>query len=197
MTTKNLLTDEELVKRCQEELPYITTSFEALVNRYKDKVYGKALSMLRHPQDAEDAAQDIFLRVFNGLPNFHFNAAFNTWLTAITTNTCLTYIEKRRRKPWWWLTEDLDEVQGEQAAEQSLFLLVGKSLEQEDMQRAIENTMQRLTETSREILRLRFWEELDYQAIAERLHIKLSAVKMRIKRAREEFISEYQKNKER
>ena len=191
------LSDEELVKRCQTELPYITDGFEILVNRFKDKVFSRSLAMLRNRQDAEDVSQDIFIKIFDALPKFEMRSSLNTWITAITINTCLTHIDKRKRKPWWWLTEDIDEIEKSQKEERNLFLMITRSSEQEDIREAIQLTLKKMNAQSNEIIKLRFFEEMDYQSIADRLKIKLSAAKMRLKRAREEFIEKYQEvNKE-
>lgn len=196
MTEKlKTLSDEALVRQCQQELPYITLAFEELVNRYKNKVYGKALSMLRHPQDAEDVAQEIFLKIFNHIGKFQFNSSPNTWITAITINTCLTVIDKRKRRPWWWLTEDIDEVADSEQTDVAIFETVAMSIERQEQKALIEQTLAQLPEQFREVIVLRFMEELDYQTIARRLNIKLSAAKMRIKRAREAFITVYTKLK--
>jgi RNA polymerase sigma-70 factor (ECF subfamily) len=189
------LSDEALVKQCQQELPYVTLAFEELVNRYKNKVYGKALSMLRHPQDAEDVAQEIFLKIFNNIGKFQQNSSLNTWITAITINTCLTVIEKRKRRPWWWLTVDIDDLTASEQADIAIFETVAMAIERKEQNELIELTLSQLPEQFQEVIELRFMEELDYQTIATRLNIKLSAAKMRIKRAREAFINIYTKLK--
>jgi RNA polymerase sigma-70 factor (ECF subfamily) len=189
------LSDEALVKQCQQELPYVTLAFEELVNRYKNKVYGKALSMLRHPQDAEDVAQEIFLKIFNNIGKFQQNSSLNTWITAITINTCLTVVEKRKRRPWWWLTVDIDDLTASEQADIAIFETVAMAIERKEQNELIELTLSQLPEQFQEVIELRFMEELDYQTIATRLNIKLSAAKMRIKRAREAFINIYTKLK--
>ena len=190
-------TDEKLVKQCQRELPYITASFEILVNRYKDKVFSKTLAILRNPQDAEDVSQDIFIKIFDALPKFEMRSTLNTWITAITINACLTYIDKRKRKPWLWRTEDIDDMEKSKKEEHALFLMFAQSSEREDIQETIQLTLKKMNEKSGEIIKLRFFEEMDYQSIADQLKIKLSAAKMRLKRARKEFIAIYQEiNKE-
>lgn len=186
------LTDEELVKRCKTELPFVSTSFEVLVNRYKDSIFAKALGMLRHPQDAEDVTQEIFLKVYDALPKFEMRASFKTWIYIIAANTCLTYIDRRKRKRWWWLTEDLDEIHKSEKEDKSLFMAVGLGLEREELRDGIDRAMEKLSEAHREVLKLRYYEELDYESIAGKLRIKLSAAKMRLKRAREEFKNHYQ-----
>lgn len=196
MTSKqvptNQYSDEELVERCKQELPYVVTAFELLVERHKNLVFAQAIGMLRHPQDAEDVAQEVFIKIFDALPNFRMDASFKTWLRAITTNACLTHIDRRKRKPWWWLTDDIDDIQESEREDKSLFVMVGRGLEQEELRRKIERVMDNLNEQSRQILQLRYYEELDYQSIADRLGLKLSAAKMRLKRAREEFKDKFE-----
>jgi RNA polymerase sigma-70 factor (ECF subfamily) len=187
------LSDEELVARCQAELPYQTKSFEMLIDRYKQKVFGKAVSMLKNEEEARDLTQDIFVKVFHGLPAFRREASFSTWLYAITVNPCLNHLEKMQRRPWWWLAEDVEALREAQQEEAEIFLAIGRSLEREELRRMIDRTLNSLNDKSREILRLRHFEELDYETIAGRLGIGLSAAKMRLKRAREEFKLQYEK----
>ena len=184
MTTPS---DEELVLRCQAELPYQTDAFRLLVDRYKEKVFAKINGMVSNVDDAQDVAQEVFIRVFNHLPKFEMKAKFSTWLYTITVNTTLNHIEKRKRSPQWYMSVDLDEVAESQFEDEGLFLLMGQSHEQSELQRDIETTLKHLGGTAREIIDLRFFEELDLQTIADKLEIGLSAAKMRLKRAREEF----------
>lgn len=190
------LSDEELVKRCKTELPFVSTAFEVLVNRYKDTVFTKVLGMVRHPQDAEDVTQEVFLKVYDALPNFQMKASFKTWIYVIAANTSLTYIDRRKRKRWWWLTEDLGEIHEAEKEDKSLFMEIGLSLEREELRKRIDQIMEKLKQAHREVLKLRYYEELDYESIAKKLHIKLSAVKMRLKRAREEFKTHYEHTEE-
>ena len=99
------VTDDELVLQCQAELPYQIEAFETLVNRYRHKVFGKCLSMVKNTEDAYDVTQDIFIRVFNGIKNFKRKSSFSTWLYTITVNTCLNFIEKNVEA---FIQEDVD-----------------------------------------------------------------------------------------
>ena len=98
-----------------------------------------------------------------------------------------------RRRPWWWLSEDVDDVRVDIQQDEELFLVASQTVEQDELRESIESTMQSLGSTDQEVLRLRYFDELDYQSIADRLGIGLSAVKMRIKRAREAFVQSYNK----
>src|SRR5437764_14116191 len=77
---------QHLTKRRYEE------AFEMLVERYQRKVFSLALSMLRNPAQAEDTAQDIFLKLWHALPGYSGAASLSTWLFVIARNTCLTQI---------------------------------------------------------------------------------------------------------
>lgn len=186
------LSDELVVQQAQKELPYRTEAYEVLMGRYRHKVFGKLISMLKHREEAHDVMQDVMLKVFNGLPNFKGNSSFSTWLYTISVNTALNHIEKLRRRPWWWISEDVAEMRQDQAADASLFFQFDSGLEREDLQKLIEQVMESLPETAREIIHMRYFREMDYKAIADELKIGLSATKMRLKRAREEFKNEFE-----
>ncbi|MEA2030169.1 MAG: sigma-70 family RNA polymerase sigma factor [candidate division Zixibacteria bacterium] len=181
-------TDKELVRKCKIDLPYNTEAFEILVSRYQNRVFAKVTQMVTGSvEDVEDVAQDIFMRVFSGLQDFHLKATFSTWLYAITVNACLSWIDKRKRQPWWWLTVDIDEIYSNTQEEEAVFALVGHSKERKFLRNDINSTLQQLDPSFREVLVLRYMDELDYRSIASSLKIGLSATKMRLKRAREAF----------
>lgn len=185
------LSDNELVMNCKYELPYESRSFRVLMTRYQSKVMAKAESMLNNVEDAKDMTQEIFIKVYNNLPRFAMKAKFSTWVYIITVNSCLSLIDKRRRNPQWWLTEDLDDAFVEQE-ESEIFTILGKGIEREGAMECIEETLQEIEDDHRSVLELRFLQELDYQSIADRLKIGLSAMKMRLKRAREEFRQQFE-----
>ena len=66
-------TDDELVRRCQAELPYQTRTFELLIARYQDRVFGKAYNIIKNRDETNDLTQDIFVKVFHALPQFRFS----------------------------------------------------------------------------------------------------------------------------
>ena len=187
------LSDKELVLRSRYELPYETRAFKELMNRYQNKVYAKVISMLKNEEDTKDLIQEIFIKVFNNLPKFKMNSSFSTWLYIITVNTTLNYIENQKRKPTWWLTEDYD-LEFCQQEESEIMHIMGKGVEAEDVGVCIEETLEKLTESDKKILEMRFFDELDYQTISEKIGIGLSAMKMRLKRAREEFRMKFELN---
>lgn len=183
--------DDVLVRCCRQGLPYGTDHFETLVNRYKNRVFRKIYSMLQNREDAEDVAQEVFLKIFRGLPLFKGEARFSTWLYAVTVNTTLNFRDKADRKFWWWLTEGIDENRRAAREEEEIFDAVIASIEKSDQKDRVERALDGIGVRHREIIILRYFDECDYRTLSKRLDIGLSAAKMRLKRAREAFKSQY------
>ncbi len=76
-----------------------SSAFEALVRKYQGWVFTLAYRMLGDRAEAEDMAQEIFLKVYRALPQFEGKSTFSTWLYTISTNHCLNHLESRRRRP--------------------------------------------------------------------------------------------------
>ncbi|KAA3637344.1 MAG: RNA polymerase sigma factor [Calditrichaeota bacterium] len=191
--TLSELTDKELVLRSHYELPYESRSFKELMKRYQQKSFSKVMSMLKNEDDAKDVVQDIFIKVYNNLPKFKMNSSFSTWLYIITVNTTLNFIEKQKRKPTWWLTDDF-EMEFAHQEESEIMYIMGKGVEKDEIGECIEETLDKMSAPDKKVIELRFFEELDYNTIAENIDISLSAMKMRLKRAREEFRSKFELN---
>jgi len=95
--------DQEVVARCQlGDLD----AYAVLVERYRQRVYGLAYSMVRNEQDATDVAQEAFVRAWQGIGRFRQSASFYTWIYRITTNLCIDFVRHRDRHP----TTPLDEA---------------------------------------------------------------------------------------
>lgn len=176
------VSDEELVRLCQERLPGDPRPFRTLVTRYRDQVINTAYRFLGTPRDAEDVAQEVFIKVYCGLPGFQTASSFSTWLYRITVNTCKNELRHRRRRPTL-LEPDLESL--------GILLPAAPSAEQavttREQRDAIQETLDRLGETDREALILRDMQGLSYREIATVLGIGLSAAKMRVQRARLSF----------
>src|SRR5580704_3558742 len=104
--------DESDIRRQIEARQY-REAFALLLERFKEKVFRLAFSMLRNETQAEDATQDIFVRVWKGLPAYHGGASLSTWIYAIARNTCLTELHRRGRHP----TVSLQEPEMEAASD--------------------------------------------------------------------------------
>lgn len=177
--------ERELILRCQER---DTAAMGALVVQYQHWVYNIAYGILGHHEDAQDAAQDAFLSVWQNINKFQFRSQFSTWLYRIVKNKCLNVIDQRKRRktepmeiddsqPW----VPLDTVTPEQEALRS---------EQSEILHAALN---RLKESYRTILVLRELRELSYEEIAEVLNCTLGRVKSRLHEARKALKDELER----
>ena len=155
------------------------SSFEYIVQTYQDRIYNLCRYLLGHPQDAEDAAQDVFVKAYRKLKDFRPESSLYTWLYRIGVNTCLDHKKKSRPEPLKdeSLAEDLP------SAEPS----PERSYQSQEIGRAINSALEQLSKNSRAVIVLKEIEGLSYEEIAEVLHISIGTVKSRISRTREEL----------
>ena len=178
--------DTELVARAKAgELD----AFEALTNRYEQRVYSLALRMLRQEQDAEDVTQQTFLSALENLDGFRGDAAFATWLLRIATHAALKVIRKRNGLDTVSLEEATEEADGydtiphpEYIADwrQSPEQLVPKN----ETQRLLDDALARLDEKHRLVFLLRDVEGLSVKETAAALGLSEANTKVRLLRAR-------------
>lgn len=180
-------TDEELVDAAKNAAEGDVRAFEGLVVRHKERVVANCRYLTRSPADAEDLAQEVFLKAYFGLKRFEGRAAFRTWIQRIKVNHCLNHIKKRDGKTF----VELEEVQGKEDEALNVEPSAERRAEAQDERRKIETVLGSMNDTLRVPLIMRDMDQMSYQEIADALSIGLSAVKMRIKRAREEFQESY------
>jgi RNA polymerase sigma-70 factor (ECF subfamily) len=156
-------------------------AFEAVVPHYRDRVFRLSLSILRDPTAAEDAAQDVFVRLWKALAGYNGSAALSTWIYAITRNTCISLLRKRR--PQISLDEPLfsddDDGAGLQLA----------APEQDDSAVAsVEKLLAYLPERYRQAVILFYMEDKSYEQTAAALELPIGTVKALLHRARKRLI---------
>lgn len=182
------LSPEALVHWCQSTLPDDTRAFEALVARYKAGVFATAYRMLGDRQEAEDEAQEVFLKVYRGIATLDAPATLTAWIMRITVNTCLDAIARQRRRPPTVSIDPPDagdapapQYEDTRTPSPEHVALSGEA------RRCIESTLARMEPASRAALVLRDVNDRSYQEVAAVLAVGLSAAKMRIHRARLAF----------
>ena len=175
------LSDEELVARAHQELFHITRAYEELMRRYQRTLFNVCARYLGNDRDADDVCQEVMLKVLYGLKNFEGKSKFKTWLYSITYNECITQYRKERRKRR--LIDALSLEPQEEASEEKTPKVEDKG--------GLDRWLVHVNPIDREILILRFVAELEFQEIADIMHMGLSATKMRYKcaldRMREKF----------
>jgi RNA polymerase sigma-70 factor, ECF subfamily len=173
--------DLKIIKRFQDgDLP----AFGDIVLKYQDRIYNLCRHMLGNANDAEDAAQDVFLKAYQALPKFQPEASVYTWLYRIATNTCIDY----KKKP---IFESLfgDSHEGEKLVHDRASDAPSpeKLYESKQIDEALQESLGKLSPKLRAIIILKEIEELSYEEIADTLEISMGTVKSRIARAREEL----------
>ncbi|MCA9560991.1 MAG: sigma-70 family RNA polymerase sigma factor [Myxococcales bacterium] len=179
--------DEELVARVRGSVAGDRRAFDVLVRRHQERVKANCRYLTRRPSEAEDLAQDVFVKAYFALKRFEGRSTFKTWIHRIKINHCLNYLAKQKVRRH----VDLD-VGGDAPPDP---LRAGpdadRGLERQDARRLIGEVLETLPDTLRVPLVMRDLDQLSYQEIADELGVGLSAVKMRIKRGREQFRAEY------
>jgi RNA polymerase sigma-70 factor (ECF subfamily) len=182
--------DRELVDRARMG---DAGAFEALVRRYQSWVFTLALRMVGEPAEAEDMAQEIFLKAYRGLRGFKGASRFSTWLYSIASHHCLNHVQALRRRP----SASRRGAEHQNASNNDPPAAVDRLpdgapradalLEQADLARIVQAELARLTEDHRIILVLRDIQGLSYEEIAETLGLELGTVRSRLHRARLEM----------
>jgi len=159
------------------------SAFESLVLKYQDRIYTLCRYLLENPQDADDAAQDTFLKACQGLDRFKPEASFYTWLYRIAVNTCLDQRRKTslRRNIFIAGGSDFLDTAPSQAPSPESGYEAKQSMD------SLRTALNRLSGKLRAPLVLKEVEELSYEEIAAVLDVSVGTVKSRISRAREEL----------
>lgn len=191
MCSVAVLTDEELVARCKTELPGDTRSYEQLVQRHMNRVYSIVYRVVNNNEEAEDITQEVFVKVFNGLKKFDQQSAFSTWVYRIATNSALDAFDKIKKhsKNTSAVSSKTDREDAVDALTLQASPMPGpeEKVVQAELRECIHRVLKTLELDHRRVLLLRDFEDLSYEEIADVLQAKLSAVKMRIHRARLAF----------
>ncbi len=174
--------DAKLIRSC---LKGDEKSFEILLNKYKGPVFSICLRMVRNRDDAEDLAQDLFIRVFNILDRYNPAFPFSNWIYRITSNLCIDFLRKKKRKKLLSIDCPIDGKDGEMPR-QFVSTRIGPDREMEltEKMKILEESIGTLPEPYRIIVILRHQQHLSYEEISDMLAIPLGTVKARIHRAR-------------
>ncbi len=171
--------DAELIERCLRD---DSGAWEALVARYRRKVFHIAYKFTGKHDRAEDLSQEIFLKVFKSLDKFHQDADFSSWLSSVARNYCIdNYRASKREREV--LVDDLvafDQAPASMGNPQ-------RTLEDRDRRSLLRRGLDLLPVKLREAVILRDLHQLSYQEIAEKLSLPEGTVKSRINRGREEL----------
>jgi RNA polymerase sigma-70 factor (ECF subfamily) len=171
------LEESELIRAAQRG---DQSAFEALVRAYDQSVLGLAMNLLRSPEDARDAYQEAFLKVYRNIQSFRFDCSFYTWLYRIVTNVCLDHLRRRktrREEPASFATADgqvdrayiVEENRPAGNPERSMF--------NQQLGSRIHEALEQLTPRERMVFELRHYQGMRLRAIGEILETSEEAAK--------------------
>jgi len=159
-----------------------TAAFERLVEIHRNSVIGTVAKMLGNPAEAEDIAQQVFIRVWKSAVRYEPQAKFTTWLFTITRNLVFNEVRRRKRKPAVSMDEREEEFHlmetDHRTVSPDLSLLHG------ELEKAIDDAVAALPEKQRMAVILRRYEEMSYEEIGKVLGTTVPAVKSLLFRAR-------------
>jgi len=162
-------------------------AFEALVEKYKHHVINVMYRMIRDLDEAEDLAQNVFIRVFQSADRYQASAKFSTWIFTIARHLCLNEIRRRGRHPADSLESSQSENEGQPAKQyqDNRTFSPPQAFLHGELERKIQEAVAELPEKQRLAISLCQEDELSYEEIAEVLECSLSATKSLIHRGRE------------
>ncbi len=170
------MTDEDLVRL------YIETQgaqyFSHLYNRYADRVYSKCISLLKEEEIAQDALQEIFMKIFMNLSKFGHQSKFSTWVYSVAYNYCIDLIRKQKKDRDLFSDNEIDterydvrdDIEDAQMLEMDLHYL--------------QITLNKLAADDRIVLLMKYQDDMSIKDICTTLDKSESAVKMKLKRAK-------------
>ncbi len=154
--------------------------FDILYKRYSAKVYARCISMLKSEELAQDAVQDVFIKILTNLSRFGGKSKFSSWLYSITYNHCIDFIRRNKKK----VTVGIDnvlELKAEASEVDDKLLLETKFQQMKDI-------MEEMPSKDKAVLLMKYQDGMSIKEISSLTSKSESAVKMQIKRAKEKFM---------
>ena len=174
--------EEDLIKKCQNG---DIEAFERLISSYQKKVYNIAYRYIGNREEAEDLAQEAFLKVFRSIQSFRGEAAFSTWLYHIVSNVCRDALRKSSRRMEDSLDCAVTTEKGELQREVPDWSMSPEPIyENQELGEFIQALINQLSPEYKTVIIMREIQEMSYEEIAAELNCSLGTVKSRLSRAR-------------
>ncbi len=156
-------------------------AFAVLVDRYKDLVFTLALRMMKHREEAEEAAQDTFIKTFKSLNKFKGESKFSTWIYRVAYNTCLDRLKKNKRQQY---PVEINEYTEHQVKTLDNAL---DQIEAKEKAQTIQDCLALLPSEDSFLLTLYYFEELSLEEVAKIVGLKPNNVKVKLFRSRKKL----------
>ncbi len=149
--------------------------YRPLVDKYQNRVYHLAISMLHHTAEAQDITQEAFLTAYKNIRRLHNHAKFGSWLYGITRNLCMEALRKRKLEPEYVGTDFVEIADRELETEPKVSALNGT-----DITELLIGKLKQMPEKYQTLLRLKYLQDYSYQQIADMLDMPVDLVRSRL-----------------
>jgi RNA polymerase sigma-70 factor (ECF subfamily) len=161
-----------------------SVNFETFMRAYQNMVFSTAVRLLGNDAEAQDIAQEVFLKAYQRFAELSQSPTVGGWLKTVTTNLCLNHLSRYRAR-WRFFSEMLSHEGEDETLDLPAPDTMGDKVDEADYRRLLEEALQKLPTSQRVPLVLFHFENLTYEEIAAKLRISLSKVKTDIFRGRE------------
>lgn len=175
------MTDQEMITRCKKG---DREAFNELMVKYQKQVFNIAYGMLSDYEDASDAAQEVFVKVYRSIASFRGQSSFTTWLYTICRNVCNDILRKRQRRGFTISIDSNEEEDNPVSELPSEEPSPEEYYEMNERQRIVQEAIRSLSPEYREIIIYSDIEQLSYDEISKILKCPNGTVKSRLNRAR-------------
>lgn len=165
------------------------TAFKTIVEQWKDMVYNTILGIVQNETEAEDLAQDVFIKVFEKISTFKGDSKFSTWLYRIATTTALDHLRSKKRKKRFGFLQSLGGGNDEKETIPD-FHHPGVSLDNKERAAVLFKAIESLPENQKAAYTLHKLEGLSYRDVSEVLNTTVSAVESLMSRANQNLRKE-------
>ena len=160
--------DAEILSKFQNEKTR-NEAFNLLLKKYQQKIYWHIRRMVIDHDDADDIAQDVFVKVWKNLSTFRADAQLYTWMYRIATNECITFLNKKKAKNNVSL-DDVDSTLGDTLAASSYF-------DGDKAQRRLQEALLTLPDKQRLVFNMKYYEDMKYEEISDVVGTSVGALK--------------------
>ena len=175
------MSDEDVIKE------YLATQnsayFDVLYKRYSGKIFGKCISLLKEEAKAADATQEVFMKILINLSKFSGKSKFSTWIYSITYNFCIDMIRREKKDPSM-LVDNMESNYDKEDDVEDIYLLEMKV-------KRLKVILEEIPTMDKSILLMKYQDEMSIKEISTIIDKSESAVKMKIKRAKQKFKKTY------
>ena len=172
-------------------------AFSKLMKKYRDSIFFTVLKMINNRDDAEDIVLITFSKAFNNLQNYNEEFAFSTWLFKIATNNCIDFLRKKRIQ-----TTSLYHNSSDESEELKPIGIKDKNLDpaesimKDQRVHKIREIVEQMNPKYKQLIELRYFDELSYEEIAEKTDLPLGTVKAQLFRAKDMLYNNLKATKE-